>query len=613
MKTTSAIVPAVVVFIAALLAAVPLFTYGYPVAYSAPYNILWAHQYAEQFFGGQLLPRWLEQSFAGLGNPTFHFYPPVSMQATLPFAFLPESQRLSASMFLAILTLAIGTMVYVRDSFRELTGSLWLPAGVGALAAFSPYFLENIYVRGAIGEVWAMAWLPWLFWALTRNLRGGGRGVWVSLFYALVALSHLPTLLVLTVLFAVLSPMTVFPLARFRRFLRQAYLPLLAGLGLVAFFLVPAYWDQGLVSMSRFMFSGEYNPMNRLLIDGVSRIQPQLTGHDYDRTLLPLTLLLMLFFLLGAVVYFRRQLPGPTRYQMLAWLLGILTVLFMVSDLALPVYRTFPLLQKIQFSLRWLSLSVIWPLMVIAVGGVLLSRRRPTLGALFFVGVGSLWLGVASWTFNHVPWNPAEMREMQAAIEEHPPFPQNVDMQAGPFEPMHPRSALGFLFIRSSRKEVFFADAVEYLPRWADNTNGVVVRNEHAVEVPPSQPDHPLIEWAQGEGEVWGIRWEVGKRSFTVATEDPGLLYLRMFYWPGWKLRLEGQSVPPGRSEDARLAVSVPPGLHEVEIEYTGTRAQAWGEVISFVSLLSVLGFSLAPRIRSGLRSVPTRSRDLEA
>jgi uncharacterized membrane protein YfhO len=93
---------------------------------------------------------------------------------------------------------------------------------------------------------------------------------------------------------------------------------------------------------------------------------------------------------------------------------------------------------------------------------------------------------------------------------------------------------------------------------------------------------------------------------FTVTTERSSLLYLRMFYWPGWRLLLDGQGVPAGRSADGRVAVSVPAGLHEVEIEYAGTRAQTWGEIISLVTLISLLASSLYSRVKAKPASEPS-------
>ena len=35
---------------------------------------------------------------------------------------------------------------------------------------YAPYLLTNVYIRGAIAEVGAQAWLPWVFWSARRLL-----------------------------------------------------------------------------------------------------------------------------------------------------------------------------------------------------------------------------------------------------------------------------------------------------------------------------------------------------------------------------------------------------------------------------------------------------------
>ncbi|MDY6994569.1 MAG: hypothetical protein SVR94_18450, partial [Pseudomonadota bacterium] len=183
----------------AVLLALSGFHQGYPITHSVAMNLSWTAQFSQQVLAGQWWPHWLEQAFASMGNPTFNFYPPISLYATVPFVALgaSTSTALIGSMTLASIMLAIGAYKYSASVFQA-SNLPYLPALVASLTVLSPYFLEDVYIRGSLGEVWAIVWLPWLLWALQFNLNTGRAWFWVSLFYALLALSHLPTVLIVT-------------------------------------------------------------------------------------------------------------------------------------------------------------------------------------------------------------------------------------------------------------------------------------------------------------------------------------------------------------------------------------------------------------------------------
>ena len=69
--------PAVACGMAALLLLAPSLLLGTMQSQSAPQNLTWATQFSEQFRVGILYPRWMPDSFEGLGGPAFYFYPPL--------------------------------------------------------------------------------------------------------------------------------------------------------------------------------------------------------------------------------------------------------------------------------------------------------------------------------------------------------------------------------------------------------------------------------------------------------------------------------------------------------------------------------------------------------
>ncbi len=71
--------PAFVLAAASVLLLLPTLVLGTLISHSSPQNLTWASQFAEQFRAGILYPRWMPESFDGLGSPAFYFYPPLAV------------------------------------------------------------------------------------------------------------------------------------------------------------------------------------------------------------------------------------------------------------------------------------------------------------------------------------------------------------------------------------------------------------------------------------------------------------------------------------------------------------------------------------------------------
>jgi hypothetical protein len=78
----------------------------------------------------------------------------------------------------------------------------WAGLAAAGVYLYTPYFLVNLYVRGALAELLAQALLPWLFWAVTRVGHARGRSCtgWGPRRCWGIAIGHNITLLLLPLL-----------------------------------------------------------------------------------------------------------------------------------------------------------------------------------------------------------------------------------------------------------------------------------------------------------------------------------------------------------------------------------------------------------------------------
>lgn len=587
-----------------LVVVAPALERSYPITHSTHFNLSWAFQYQRQFFAGQFYPRWLEFSNFGFGNATFAFYPPLPFTATLPFRALGAgiAGSLIGSMGLAAAVLGAGLYRYAYRFYPQ-----WIAALAAMLGMFSPYFLVDIYQRGSVGEVWAIALIPWIL--LASHVTIGRAEYWAShaddspqprlaawgltadwdllglvLAYSLLVLSHLPTLLMFTLVWLLLPWITATPGQR-QAAARRCYLAAALAWTTTAFFLLPVLVDGRSAQLEALGFSPEYQPQNRLMLSGLWQFSPQLTDHWFDLTLLPFWAVLAAIVAAAAVGY---AIVGsgwirPSTHQRLAvyWMLVSAIALLMTTDVLGWLYPLFPPLQKIQFSWRWLA--VVTPLMPLLVADWLWrsDRANPSetekqllstllAGGLWFVIAWQAWQGLrVAETATYEPATIDRFAQL-AAVKTFPETPHRLPKE----------SFLNWHWI--------YADGLALSDVYEYRAQGVTL------EMPPPQ-DYPLVAWQDGTtAQLTRDRWQFGKRQFSANNDrsTSQAAVLRTLYYPAWFARIDDAPWQRAdRTEDGRLRIWIPPGSHTVMVAYRGTFAERlgiWLSALSGVGLVKI-------------------------
>jgi hypothetical protein len=626
------------IFCCVLVTIAPLIEQDYPLTHSTHFNLSWAFQYQQQFLAGQFYPRWLEYSNFGFGNATFVFYPPWSMVATLPFTALgwSVSASLWGSMILALWVFALGIYHYASCFFRRTITLL-----ITLCSLFNPYLLIDIYQRGAIGEVWAIAWIPWILWAthqlmiLPPDPKITIHRTWaiirLSVTYGLLILSHLPTLLLFSltgwVIPWIVRQRTIAPQKEwgFNRWgfnILYCYGGGVLALGLTSFYLLPVILDQRLIQVQQLHPDGDYFPQNRLLFTGLTRLVPQATTHWFDQTLLPYTIVVLMVALLGGVAWFLVQTPA-TQSQTLqsqtlksqtlkssaGWWIGTtIVVLVMMTDVGSGLYGFF-FLDKIQFSWRWLSLTAITlPLL----GGYLysvlsqaihdrfshLNRSNPRLTRLYQgLNQGLLFLGSSALALTLFVQSNQVMDQANfdpTIVEQFNQLSAQKNLSSEPSK-LPKASFLHWHWLFADG--LGLGDVYEY--RSKDIT----------IALPPDRP-YPLLQWATAQSrqptnlvpsQVALKQWQPGKRSFEVTNLSDKVqgIQLRTLYYPGWQFKLDQQpwrSVQLGTMEGTQgnetglVEIPIPPGTHDVRVVYRGTWAEQRGNLVTWLTLGITIG-----------------------
>jgi len=643
----------------ASLAMLPMLLHNYPIAHSTQFNLSWIFQYQRQFWGGQFYPRWLEFSNFGFGNPTFVFYPPMLAIATLPFSGLgldlPSS--LIGSMVLAAFVLAGGVYLYATSYFPT-----WLALGISGLAVFSPYFLIDIYQRGAIAEVWAIAFIPWVLLATNKligqvHLPQGQRGHAISLAIAwgMLGLSHLPSLLI-SFLVWILMPLyllkNLVQTNSWKRYILEVgrcYLSAIFGFLGISFFLIPVIFDQKLVQVDLVNFSPEYLPQNRLLLGGLLSLTPKMSTHWFESgsgmipyfwilfiaVLFSLILLLFKNFSTNNLVSSvnKTELEKNSEISLIAkpnldrdvflWVVSSAIALLMTSDLSIWIYKLLPTLQKIQFSWRWYGLTVTTiPLLL---GWLFwqsyqliycnkqdissfkdLSEDLKNINKNFIkeitlgIFISCLWIFLVVTSYVYIDKIVLQKTGFDPKIINN--FATLASQKEFPKEPDAAGKGTPILWWHWVFNDgLGIVDVPEY------RAKGVTL------SMPPHQAE-PLATWQvnRSKENIQIKRWNFGLREILVDKQPDqdsensiSYMTLRMFYYPAWQVWIDGKTSLLEATSEGQARIAVPDGQHIILVKYVGTQSEQWGQAISWLMLLLTLGLGLRSANAGRAKSKP--------
>jgi hypothetical protein len=504
---------------------------------------------------GTLFPRLYPEFAAGYGYPLGTFYPPLSAAiAVLPLLVGGDALiGLRLGLGLALVVAATGGFLLGQ----ALTGRR--AGGVLLAAAFlsAPYVLANVYIRGALAEAWAVALLPWCWWALDR-WRGGLRaGQGLALAIAALALAGL---LLAHNLVALLG----WPLAlvwwlirsgarwRAAGACRGALLPTLAwGLlpfalaaGLAAFYWLPALQEAPTASLDR--FAGK--TLRRLLpLDRLVETEP-----TFGYALFRFGLAQVGGCVAGVVAALAlRRLRLPTLFGAA----GMAAIALLLSTLATPLWSAISLLDTVGFPFRFLGPAAL--LGALATAPLALLRWGNGIaaaGAVVFAVAGLARLPIVERPIDRMLLTPAGVVRWEY-----------VDR------------AVGTTF------------AQEYLPAgvatvWRWPADGFL---------PPAEVRDPPLTAARL------LRFGVGSLDLAVRADQPTALRLHAFAVPGWTATLDGAPTALGETGPLRLlTVAVPAGEHRIALRYGATPVRTAGALLSALSLLILVAVAV-PRRRA--------------
>jgi len=576
-KKISAVIFPLLLLLISFLPLLDLFHPGLPITHDGKDHVARIANFYLNLQQGNFIPRWAENLNWGYGHPILMFLYPLPSYIASVFHFTGFSLVDSTKIVYGIGFVFSGLAMY-----------LWLQAFLpkqaaffgGLLYMFAPYRFVDLYVRGDIGENLAFIFLPLVLYFLYKyrgviphaliksndkqryrdRLRpylqfikifqsgflhlvlGSFSLAGLILAHNAIALMFVPAIVMYAVFLLLDSRLRGNDRKKSQHSIKIVLFPfillLLFGFALAAFFWVPALLE-GKYTLRNIVTKGDYVgnfvSLTRLLYGKWSYgISGEFSVQIGIMQWLSVILSVPLF-----IFFLKKKNPY---WQLLAgcWVFFFVAIFLMVPVSSF-VWSKVTLLQNFQFPWRFLAVTVF----VTAVFGALVVSILPKKIMLGAVIVSSICL----LAFNSSYWH-----------------------------------ANGYLF----KPEKFYTgvyagttDTGESSPIWS------VRFMEHTPKA--------HLEVLDGSAKITEEKRTATQHLYLVSAAKNSFLRENTLYFPGWKILVDGVSVPIQFQDPNNRGVmifSVPSGRHSVSVIFTETKLRLIADWVSLLTFLMLAGLS---------------------
>ena len=418
----------------------------------------------------------------------------------------------------------------------------------GLLAAmvylYATYHSVDFYVRAAVNESWAFVWFPLIYWLTYKLIKNPN---WklipgVALSVTALMLSHNPMLMIF-------APTYMFWIffwwwkERSILSFKHLFIAAIWAFGLAAFFTVPVLLEQKYAHLETLVI-GYFNYLAHFLnfkqmflkINwgyGSSILGPEDTmsfAIGYLQWIIPAIVLISLPFINKLKNY---------RGLILFAICNLLFAIFLTHSKATWLWQHFQPLEFLQFPWRFLSLIIFFGSFI---SGALVLANKKFLPLLLLL----LLLLNANY-FRPRDW-----------------WPQANDADR---------------FSGENWRLQLTSGIFDYLPIWG--------------KLPPAGAPKEDIEFFHGSGTYERLQKNSNRQKYTVFANVDSTIIVQTFYFPGWRIWLDGKEISPEPLRDpekiGRIIIDVPSGIHEISLKFVDTPVRFMANAVSFISLLALI------------------------
>ncbi len=564
----------VLILLAAFVAIVPQLIRGNSCGHDFDVHLVSWLDCVNSWRHGILFPQWAPSPNYGAGEPRFLYYPPLTWMAGAAFGLvLPWHLVPILLTFLTLAGTGLATRALALEALDDLPATL-----AGAAALFSGYAMFTAYERSAFPEFTGGFWLPLILLFVLRDRNPSaplarrtfdGSSAPLAIALAGCWLSNVPLGVMGGYLLAAVALLWALLNRTWAPVLRGTF-AIVLGLGLAAFYWLPAAFERNWVDIRQATHELGYNYRNNWLFARHS--DPTLALHDVVLRQASWIVISTIAVAIAGLFICQRRGTLPTTSHSRRWwipLASIPTAVFLLQfPFSAPLWRLLPEMSFLQFPWRWLEaveapmaiflIAAIWPRngrgRTWVVAGCLAAFAAMTiLAGSYFFQVCDAEDAVASMVAQY-----GAGTGFEGLSEYEPPGGDDSIIATG-------------------------------LPDACLVNNPTVILGKPDSDDPDANP-----AWRTDQGTCLAtFTWLKGKavnpehRMIHAAVDRAGYLLLRLTRFPAWQIRVNGELVTgsPER-DDGLIAVPVPEGSDDVAVDWTTTPDVLLGRWVSIISVL---------------------------
>lgn len=343
-----------------LISVLSLLFPGLPPTHDGEYHVVRFYEFDKTLRSGDWYPRWAPDLNNGYGVPLFNYVYPLPNYVAALFHFFGISfvDAFKLSMFFATIIGSAFFYLWAKNFWGTMGGVV-----SSVFYTFSPYHFVEIYIRGSVGEVWALAFFPAFLWAITRYIQDKQKIFLIlsSVFLALIIFSHNILALMFFPL-AISYALFCIVITKGKKLFTIYYLlfTILLSLGLSSIFWLPAILESNLVQgLEIFDVTRHFPDLYELLVpswgSGFSG------GDSQDHLSFQIGLANLLAFALSfaaLLLYFRKNKKSFAVILFFqAWFVIIFLLMLKISY---PIWKSVPLMNYFQFPWRLMSIEILF-------------------------------------------------------------------------------------------------------------------------------------------------------------------------------------------------------------------------------------------------------------
>ncbi|MBI3379787.1 hypothetical protein HY029_03475 [Candidatus Gottesmanbacteria bacterium] len=525
------LLPFIVIFFVVLIYTKPFFRPGFFPTHDGEWAIVRLAEMQREIKDLQIPPRWADYLNHGYGYPLFNFtYPfPFYVGTALRFFHI----GLTDSIKIIFVASAVLSALFMFLLGRELGGEY---AGLLAAIFYSvaPFRLVDLYIRGSIGESLSLAIFPMLFYLSLKFILKPSlmKMSLCSVVLATLILSHNIMALVFFPFWIVFLYVCLISYYEDIKFYTWRYfLPMIAlGLGLAAYFFIPALAEKQLVLLSQVKLadvsSNFINISDYLLSPWNYGIKPSYQlgwAHILAGILAIISLILS------------KDIDKKKFWPLLIFILGSVFILIFYAHPFSAEFWNVPPLSWFDFPWRFLTPLAFF----LALSTIFLPIHKVT---KFIGGVLAILTVILSINF-----------------ASPPTFINNPDAYY-------------------ATNDATTTSMDELMPNWVINK--------------PTNRYGQKIEVEQGKAQLYNLEYKSNSIKFRVISQSPSIVKVNTIYYPGWKFYINDKEITVNyKSPDGLIRFEAPSGNMGVTGLFKETSLRFWSNIISALSFTLIILF----------------------